>query len=307
MKRKRAEVTAAEIADAISKAYPDCRPLTEDQVYYYLIKTGKLGRGEADFSGYRGMINNWGDEKVSTGIFLNHSPGFESPFLKIRSVEDRKINHRKHLIERITAIPDFEIWKDQDNHVELWVDDEAVTEFLRIHHNDEIRVPIHDAGRFYDPGPLDEAKARLDYMKNVEDKSIVILTLTDYDVSGFETHFQLKELFEEQIDEMTRIGVNEEQIRHLPRKPRHLVSAERRKEERLFQKEFGHKGCYSVHAVEPQALLEIVSTEVGMRYDMSKYPGERVARWRKAQETLRTSLEAVFDELFELARIETPQ
>ncbi len=46
--------------------------------------------------------------------------------------------------------------------MELWVDDEAMTEFLRIHLNEEIRAPIYDAGRFYDPGPLEKARARLD-------------------------------------------------------------------------------------------------------------------------------------------------
>ena len=172
---------------------------------------------------------------------------------------------------------------------------------MRIHLNEEIGAPIFDANRFCDAGPLEEARARLDYMKNVEGKSIVVLTLADFGFSGFETHFQLKKLFEDQIDEITRIGINEEQILHLPRKPRHLLDAQQREEERLFQKQFGHGGCYSLHAMNPQTLLGLVSAEVSMRYDMSKYPDERVARWQNAQEALRESLEPALDDLLELA------
>ena len=89
MKRKRTEVNAEEIADAISKAYPYYRPLTEDQVYYYLLRTRKLGRGEANFLGYRGMINNWSTHKVSPGI-SSTLPASKALSLEIRSVEDRK-------------------------------------------------------------------------------------------------------------------------------------------------------------------------------------------------------------------------
>jgi hypothetical protein len=135
--------------------------------------------------------------------------------------------------------------------MELWVDDDALTEFLRIHLNQGIRIPIYDAKRFFDAGPLEEAHARLDYMKNVEGKSIIVFTLTDFEFSGLETQLHLKKLFGYQVDEISRIGINREQILHLPGKPMHLREPERQREEKLFQEQFGHAGCYSLHAIEP--------------------------------------------------------
>ena len=46
--------------------------------------------------------------------------------------------------------------------------------------------------------------------------------------------------------------------------------------------------------------MKLVSRTVNKYYDMKKYPHERVARWQKAQESLRGSLEAVLDDLLEL-------
>jgi hypothetical protein len=44
----------------------------------------------------------------------------------------------------------------------------------------------------------------------------------------------------------------------------------------------------------------MVKTGIERYYDMKKYPHETVARWRKAQEDLRESLGAVFNDLLEL-------
>ena len=48
-------------------------------------------------------------------------------------------------------------------------------------------------------------------------------------------------------------------------------------------------------------LLDLVSRAVSECYDREKYPHDRVARWQKAQDTLKQSLEGVLDELLGLA------
>ena len=300
MSKKQTDTIPDDITETISKAYPDYWPLTEQQMYYYLLRKGKLGTEEADLIEYWGLIDNWRLEQVDQRIFINHSPTLESPFLHCQSTKDRKMEYRRHVIENVTAVPDFEIWKDQDIYVELWVDDDALSEFLRLHMNKGVRIPIYNAGHILFPGPLAEAKARLDYMKNIEDKCVVVLYLGDLDSHAYEGYMYRRAAFSGRVDLYDRIGVNREHISRLPPKPPVLDHDNRPKQDRLFQKEIGDNGSYSAHAFEPPKLLKLVSRTVNKYYDMKKYPHERVARWRKAQESNRNSLEAAFDDLLEL-------
>jgi hypothetical protein len=204
--------------------------------------------------------------------------------------------YRRQVVERACAIPPFEIWKEQKNHVELWVDDAELTEFLRIHMDQEIPVPVYDAQLFFDPGPFIEMQARLEYMRKVEGKSIIVLYL-----GGFETQSALESALGDQVDAMLRIGMNHEHTAGLPRKPVLIYDIDRRKDDRQFEKQFGYKGSYSLHALEPSVLLDLVSRAVSEYYDREKYPHDRVARWRKAQDTLKQSMEGVLGELLGLA------
>ena len=152
------------------------------------------------------------------------------------------MGYRRQVVERACAIPVFEIWKEQKNHVELWVDDAELTEFLRIHMDQEIPVPVYDAQLFLNPGPFIEMQARLDYMRKVERKSIIVLYLGDFDLGGFETQTALESALGDQVDGMLRIGMNHEHTTGLPRKPALLSDIDRRKDDRLFEKQFGYKG-----------------------------------------------------------------
>lgn len=298
---KKALGNLKDMAEAISKAYPDYWPLTLNQVYYYLLKMGKIGDGGIDWLGYQAVSTSTCDDKIDPRVLINHSPGPESPFLEFRSQEDRKVTYRRQVVARACAIPAFEIWKEQKNHVELWVNDAELTEFLRIHMDQEIPVPVYDTQLLFDPGPFIEMRARLDYMRKVERKSIIVLYLSDFDLDGFETHTALKTPLEGEVDAMVRIGMNHEHTAGLPRKPALFYDTDRLKDERQFEKQLGCKGSYSVHALEPSVLLDLVSRAVSAYYDREKYPHDTVARWRKAQGTLKQSLEGVLDELLELA------
>src|SRR5208283_2255785 len=231
-----------DMAEAISQAYPDYWPLTLNQVYYYLLKMGKIGDGDIDWLGCRAIGTNMCDDKIDPRVFINRSRGPESPFLEFSSLNDRKVGYRRQVVERVCAIPVFEIWKEQKNHVELWVDDAELTEFLRIHMDQEIPVPVYDAQLFFDPGPFIEMRARLDYMRKLERKSIIVLYLADFDLDGFETHTALETALGDQVDAMVRIGMKLEHTASLPHKPVLFCDKERREDERQFEKQFGCKG-----------------------------------------------------------------
>ena len=52
-----------DMAEAISKAYPDYWPLTINQVYYYLLKMGKIGDGNIDWMGCWAISTNTCDDR----------------------------------------------------------------------------------------------------------------------------------------------------------------------------------------------------------------------------------------------------
>ena len=95
---------------------------------------------------------------------------------------------------------------DQDIYVELWVDDDALSEFLRLHMNEGVRIPIYNAGHILFTGPLAEAKARLDYMKNIEDKCVVVLYLGDFDPHAYEGYMYRRAAFSGRVDLLTGSG-----------------------------------------------------------------------------------------------------
>jgi len=298
---KKARVTTmmAKI-QVIADEYTGYWPLTEKQIYYLLLKEGSPGVNLLDIEDLYSMMKGWYPCGVDPDAFINCVPSLNGSFLPYQSLQDQKTGYRNHMMEHVSAIPDFELWKDQENHVELWVNDPEITDFLRIHMKQEIRVPIHDCSRLLRPGPLTEAKARLDYMRSVEGKSSIVLYLASLDYSGRERLAQLHTLFRGKVDRYERIGINEEHITDLAAKSAAFCDDNELREDRLFQKECGLPECYSLHAIEPSELLHMVGAAVGRYYNMEKYPHERVALWQRAEEKLKQSLGSVLDELLEI-------
>jgi hypothetical protein len=276
-------------------------PLTEKQIHYLLLAEGTPETELVDIEEQLYGVADMYECETDPDGAINCYPSLHGSFLPYASVQHRKKDYRKRMMEHLSAVPDFEIWRDQQHHVELWVNDPDITDFLRNNRSRwEIQMPIHDCGRLLNPGPLTETDARLRYMKYIEGKSTVVLYLANLDYSGRERLKQMQRVFRG-VARFDRIGINAEHTEGLL--PKSAMGRPRKelKDDRLFQKESSLPECYSLHAVDPVELLYIVETAVKRYYDMEKYPHERVARWQKAQEHLQKSLEAVFDELLELA------
>ena len=300
MTRKRRLTTMMDKIDLIADEYTGYWPLTEKQVYYLFFKEGNPQGQPVNMEELYSIMKGWYPSDVDPDALINCVPSLKGSFIPYRSLKDRRTDYRNGVLEHVSAIPDFEIWKDQKNHVELWVNDPEITNFLRMHMHREIRVPIHDCSRLFSPGSLTEAKARLDYMRQIEGKSSVVLYLASLDYSGRERLNQLQVLFVDKVDRFERIGINEDHITDLFGKCAAFCDDNELMQDRVFQKESGLEGCYSLHAIEPSRLPDIVGAAIWQYYDMEKYPRERVALWKKAQKKLKQSLGSVLDELLEL-------
>jgi len=275
-------------------------PLTEKQIYYLLLKEGRLGTELVDLEQLYGIASIYPCPVDPDGL-INCSPSLHGSFLPYASLRDRKKGYRRCVMYHLSAVPDFEIWRDQENHVELWVNDPAITDFLRINRIEgEMHVPIHDCSRLLGLGPLTEARARLHYMRAVEGKSRVVLYLANLDYSGRERLKHMQTHFSGCVDQFDRIGINTEHTEDLPPKSGIGCDDDELKNDRVFLEESILRECHSLHAVEPPELFHMVKTGIERYYDMNKYPHERIALWQKAHEGLKQSLEAVFDDLLDL-------
>ena len=242
MARKGRLTTMMAKIELIADEYTGYWPLTEKQVYYLFLKEGNPEGQPVDMEDLYSIMKGWYPCDVDPDALINCVPSLKGSFLPYRSLKDRKTDYRNRMMEHVSAIPDFEIWKDQENHVELWVNDPEITDFLRMHMHHEIRVPIHDCSRLFGPGPLTEAKARLDYMRSIEGKSSIVLYLASLDYSGRERLTQLQTLFKGKVDRFERIGINEEHITDLPAKSAAFCDDNELRQDRLFQKECGLPG-----------------------------------------------------------------
>jgi hypothetical protein len=99
-------------------------------------------------------------------------------------------------------------------------------------------------------------------MEKAKDNVPVVLYLADLDAAGHRRYEALTDLFGDYAD-FDRIGLNVEHVSGLLRKPAILCDDNELREDRFFAKELSLPGCYSLSALEPQVLIEMVRAAVG--------------------------------------------
>ena len=235
-----------ELVEVIYRAYPDYWPLTQEQICYYLLREVKAS--EVAPMGLQDEIGNSFPYNMYLRTFLN--PGLEGPpFL----TGDRGMKY-------YTA-PNFSVRHGENKYIELWVDDEALVEILRIHSKKLMGIPVYDASSFHFTIPAQEAKDRFVRMEKTKGTSSVVLYLADLDAAGHRRYDMLTDLFAAWVD-FDRVGINVEHVPGLLRKPAILYDHRELREDRFFSKELSLPGCYSLSALEPPKLIEMVRSAV---------------------------------------------
>ena len=157
-------------------------------------------------------------------------------------------------------------WEPQENHVELWVEKDALSSVL---------TPITD--RLHTPLIVNKGYSSTTAMKDASDrlkgtgKPNYILYLGDLDPSGEDMVRDIEErLYEFGVAdlEMKKIALNPAQVRKykLPHNPVKTTDARHQ----AFMDKFGDK-CYEVDAIPPEDLQKLVTKSIENLMDMKAY------------------------------------
>ena len=236
-----------ELFEVVREAYPDYWPLTREQICYFLFRKTRdddsapmsipdaIGRSVP----YRTYLHEFLDQGLD-------GPPFPT--------ESRESEH--------TTDYDFEPWTGE-SRPEPWVDDTALTEFLSFHSRKFMGIPVYDAGRLQSILAAREVKDRFARLQKTKSRLPVVLFLADLDAAGHRRYEALTDLFSDCAN-FDRVGINVEHTSGLVSKPPFLCDDRELREDGFFAKELSLPGCYSLSALEPPALIEMVRNAVDL-------------------------------------------
>jgi hypothetical protein len=236
-----------ELVEVICEAYPDYWPLTREQICYFLFRKARAGD--------------------SAPMSIMDTMGRSFPYnMYLRKFLDRGLDGSpfptENLRSECSTESDFGPRRDE-SRLELWVDDTALAEFLRFHSKKFTGIPVYDAGRLQSILAAREVKDRFARMQKNKDRLPVVLFLADLDAAGHRGYEALTDLFGEYAH-FDRVGINVEHASGLLSKPAILCDDRELKEDGFFATELSLPGCYSLSALEPPALIEMVRNAVDL-------------------------------------------
>lgn len=234
-----------ELVEVIRDACRDYWPLTQEQICYHLFR--KVRASDLAPMGFLDAI----DSPFPYNRYLRGFLGFglnDPPYLTGNRKSD------------CYTESDFG-GRRGDTYLELWVDDGALAEFVSFHSKWYKGIHVYDAGIFQVTRPARDAKDRFARMEKAKDSVPVVLYLADLDAAGHRRYEALTNLFGDYAD-FDRVGLNVEHVSGLLRKPAILCDDNELREDRFFAKKLSLPGCYSLSALEPQALIEMVCSAV---------------------------------------------
>jgi hypothetical protein len=233
-----------ELVEVICEAYPGYWPLTREQICYFLFRKVEAGRS-APTSFEEAM-----DQRFPYDAYL-------------RKFLDRSLDGPPFPEE----IPKWECLDESDrtseSHLELWVDDAALTKFLCFHTRKFTGIPIYDAGRFQNVFAARAVKDRFARLWKTTDRFPVVLFLADLDAAGHQRYEALTDLYGD-CAHFDRVGINVKHASGLLSKPRVFCEDRELTEDGFFATELSLPGCYSLSAIEPPALVEMVCHAVNL-------------------------------------------
>ena len=239
-----------ELVEVIREAYPGYWPLTREQICYFLFR-----KAEAERSGFWDMMGRSFPYETYLHKLLDRGLG-GPPFPK--------------------EIPESECLDESDrtseSHLELWVDDAALTEFLRFHSRKFTGIPVYDAGRLQNIFAAREVKDRLARLQETTSRLPVVLFLADLDAAGHQRYEALTDLYGDCVH-FDRVGINVKHVSGLVCKPRILCDDKELAEDEFFATELSLPGCYSLSALEPPALVDMVCHAVNMHRMWASHRG----------------------------------
>lgn len=284
-------------------------PLIPEQIFYRLAKNNKIpNNGESfdDFltEAYHHVIS----DRIGPEVFIGKQEDFHESFLHYESIEERKASFRNQILNHVLSIPQFVIWHGQPKHVEVWVEGSDIANFLRAHIRKDLPVEICEANHILEPGICEKTWARLDFIREVEEKQCIALYLGELSDWGMDLFGDIQERYEYRVERFDRLGVNREHLDRLLISPCYVfededgdeLDKEYMEHSKQFMRELDLKGFYSLYSFEPSELVALVDNAIGRYYDMDKMPSEQLFKWNETLADARKYLGKMFNDILAL-------
>lgn len=178
----------------------------------------------------------------------------------------------------------FDLWEDQDNYVEVWVEKDALIGVVGVPCN-KWRVPHFACKGYTSQSGIWEAGYNRLRRQARKGKTITILHLGDHDPSGIDMTRDIRdrlELFAGRPIDIVRLALNMDQVESLNLPPSPAKTTDSRFEG--YMQEFGEES-WELDALSPNVIAELIEREVEERLDMDAWEAAS-AREEGAKETL---------------------
>lgn len=230
--------------------------LTLRQIYYQLVA--------------KGIVPNTHKEYKNLGNILKDAR--LAGLVSWRAMEDRTRNLAKlsswktpaDIVEACANQFKHDIWKDQPNHVEVWIEKEALVGVAQ-KICDQLRVPYFACRGYVSISEQFSAGRR--YKDIIEaGQTVHLLHFGDHDPSGVDmtrdNKDQLAMFLGEHVDDFNihRMALNMRQIEAYKPPPNPTKPKDSRT--KGYIKRFGTKKCWELDALEPKVISDIIKRKV---------------------------------------------
>lgn len=263
--------------------------VTVRQVYYQLVSKGIISNSE---NSYSNLVNSLTDARemgiIDYSAFEDRSRYIIIP--KTVSINDSPKSKIIELILSNLITPSIDIWENQDYHLEIWIEKDALIKvFKKV--SDRYQLNLYPSRGYSSTTKIQEAKNRFE-LQNKKGKKCIILYFGDLDPSGWSIYLDFKKKFKD-LDyvKIERVALNKEHTEGLIPMPLKKTDSRYKK----FLKELGIKECYELDALDGDFLFKL-ATEAILKYlDREKIPDP--SKWYKEYEEYKKKIESYINSL----------
>jgi len=277
-------------ADAICQDYNrQGYRLTLRQLYYRFIATDAFPESRMDPD--LGTKNTFQNYKWLQGLIVQ---GRENGMIDWNHIEDRGRESAggdggwddpADAMDSIARQYRISHWDGQPEHVEVWVEKDALTDVIA-----RAASPLNVSYTACKGSPsaslVHESARRLANIEMDESRSTTVLYLGDHDPTGLDIPRDIQERFWRYGSKchVERIALNLDQVQQYDPPPNFAKETDSRYAR--YVEEYG-TDCWELDALEPAVLVDLVTSEIEARLDRSLYD-ERLAQEERERRILNT-------------------
>lgn len=179
-----------------------------------------------------------------------------------------------------------DMWQEQPNHVEVWIEKDALVGVIEGVCND-YDVPFFSCRGYTSQSELWASARRLAAIKESKDGKCVVVHLGDHDPSGIDMTRDIRErleMFGADV-EVRRVALNMPQVEHFNPPPNPAKTTDSRASS--YIREHGTES-WELDALEPAEIVAIITRQIEGLRDLSRWNADRIR-----QEAHRTELAKV--------------